>query len=419
MENIEKIKGKARYCLNCKTKPCSKGCPMKTNIPEFISKITEEKMEEAYEILRENNIFSHICSIICPQEQQCEGACIRGIKQKPTQIGSLERFVNEWADEEKIKINVQIKDERKEKIAVIGSGPAGLECAYELRKSGFQVTIFEKEKELGGILKYGIPDFRLEKKYVQEIIEILKNMNIKFETEKELGKNIHIKDLKKEYDCIFLGIGAETPSKYDIGEFEQIYDSDYFLKAYNRKEYIKNLGDVVIIGGGNVAMDSARVAIKMGAKSSNILYRRDIEHMPARKIELEEAIKDGVNPEFTTRVIKAEGKDKKIEYVKCIHTKVVEGKAMDIPNTEFNFKADTVVFAIGLKPNKEVLESEGLEYNERGLLKIDDKGRTNIEGVYAGGDLSESKSTVCRALGSARMAVEAIIDFFEKGDTNV
>lgn len=419
MENIEKIKEKAEYCLNCKTHPCTNACPMNTHIPEFISKIKNNEVEEAYKILRENNIFSHICSMICPQENQCEGSCVRGIKQTPTQIGNLEKFVNEWAENKKIEIPIINKDDRNEKIAVIGSGPAGLECAYELRKNGFLVTVFEKEKELGGILKYGIPDFRLEKKYVQEIIDMLKNMNVKFETEKELGKNIHISDLKKEYDCVFLGIGAETSSKYDLGDFEQIYDSDYFLKAYNRNNFIPNLGDVVIIGGGNVAMDSARVALKMGAKSSNILYRRDVEHMPARKIELEEAIEDGVNPEFTTRVIKAEGKDKKIEYVKCIKTKVVEGKAMDIPNTEFDFKADTVVFAIGLKPNKEVLKAEGFEYNENGLLKIDDKGRTNVERVYAGGDLSESRSTVCRALGSARNATRAIIEFFEKGDTNV
>ena len=390
---------------------------MNTHIPEFISKIKNDEIEEAYKILRENNIFSHICSMICPQENQCEGSCVRGIKQTPTQIGNLEKFVNEWAENKKIEMQISKKDDRKEKIAVIGSGPAGLECAYELRKNGFLVTVFEKEKELGGILKYGIPDFRLEKKYVQEIIDMLKNMNVKFETEKELGKNIHISDLKKEYDCVFLGIGAETSSKYDLGDFEQIYDSDYFLKAYNRNNFIPNLGDVVIIGGGNVAMDSARAALKMGAKSSNILYRRDVEHMPARKIELEEAIEDGVNPEFTTRVIKAEGRDKKIEYVKCIKTKVVEGKAMDIPNTEFDFKADTVVFAIGLKPNKEVLKAEGFEYNENGLLKIDDKGRTNVERVYAGG--SESRSTVCRALGSARNATRAIIEFFEKGDTNV
>lgn len=416
METIETIKEMANYCLGCKAKPCSNGCPMKTNIPEFISKIKNEEFEEAYKILKANNIFSHICSIICPQEEQCEGSCIRGIKQKPTQIGKLERFINDWAQENSIKIEEKITEEKKEKIAVIGSGPAGIECAYELRKNGYQVTVFEKEKQLGGILNYGIPDFRLEKKYIYDIIQMLKDIGVKFETEKEFGNNLHIKELQQEFDAIFLGIGAEIPSKYDLGDFKNIYDSDYFLKAYNSKKFIQNLGDVVVIGGGNVAMDSSRAALKMGARTSSILYRRDIEHMPARKIELEEAVKDGVNPVFTTRVIKAEGKNKKMESVKCIKTKVIDGKAIDMPNTEFNYKADTVVFAIGLKPNKEVLEKEGLAYNEKGLIEIDENGQTNISKVFAGGDLSETKSTVCRALASSKKAAKSIIQMLEKGE---
>ena len=207
-----------------------------------------------------------------------------------------------------------------------------------------------KRQQLGGILNYGIPNFRLEKKYIYDIIQMLKDIGVKFETEKEFGNNLHIKELQQEFDAIFLGSGSEIPSKYDRGDFKNIYDSDYFLKAYNSKKFIQNLGDVVVIGGGNVAMDSSRAALKMGARTSSILYRRDIEHMPARKIELEEAVKDGVNPVFTTRVIKAEGKNKKMESVKCIKTKVIDGKAIDMPNTEFNYKADTVVFAIGLKP---------------------------------------------------------------------
>lgn len=419
MEIEENIKEKAQYCLKCKMKPCSKACPMHTNIPEFISEIVDNNLEKAYEILRENNIFSHICSIICPQEEQCEGSCVRGIKQTPTQIGTLERYVNDWARKNNKKVNVEKSKEKQSKIAVIGSGPAGLECAYELRKNGYQVTIYEKEKELGGILRYGIPDFRLNKEFLEEIINMLKELGVNFETEKELGENIHIKELKEKFDCVFLGIGAESPSKYDLGKFEQIYDSEYFLKAYNRNNFIPNLGNVVIIGGGNVAMDSARAALKMGAKTSNILYRRDTEHMPARKIELEEAIQDGVNPVFTTRVIKANGKYGKIENVECIKTQVIDGKAIDMPNTEFEFKADSVVFAIGLKPNKEVLEKERLAYNERGLIDIDEKGKTNIDGVYAGGDLSETKSTVCRALGSAKKAANSIMEILEKGDKNV
>lgn len=414
MENIEKIKEKANYCLNCKLKPCTNGCPMNTNIPEFIEKIKEEKFEDAYYILKENNIFSHICSIICPQEEQCEGSCIRGIKSNPTSIGKLERFVNEWAKENNLQDKeIEIKQDKKEKIAVIGSGPAGIECAYELRKNGYQVTIFEKEEVLGGILTYGIPDFRLKKEYVNEIIKKLQDIGVNFEKGRELGRNLYIEELKKEYDAIFLGIGAEVPSKYDLGDFEQIYDSDYFLKMYNNKQTIQNLGNVVVIGGGNVAMDCSRAAAKMGAESVSILYRRDIEHMPARKIELEEAIEDGVKPVFTTRVIKAEGKDRKIEKLQCIKTKVIDGKAIDIPDGEFEYKADTVIFAIGLKPNKDILEKENLEYNERGLIAINDKCETNIEKVYAGGDLSEAKSTVCRALGSSRKAARAIMEMLE------
>ncbi len=419
MDNIEDIRKQANYCLNCKNKPCSNGCPINTKIPEFIEKVKEEKIEEAYEILSENNIFSYICSLICPQEQQCEGSCIRGIKQKPTQIGKLEKFVNEWAIDNKVeRKKIEIKEKDK-KVAIIGSGPAGLECAYELRKEGFQVTVFEKEKVLGGILTYGIPDFRLDKRYVKEIIDSLKKLGVKFETENELGDKLHLSELKQKYDAIFLGIGAEVPSKYDLGNFDNIYDSDYFLKSYNNNKFINNLGDVVVIGGGNVAMDCSRAALKMGATSSSILYRRDEKHMPARNIELEEAINDGVKKVFTTRVIEAKGKDRKIESVKCIKTEVIDGKAKDIPNSEFEYKANTVVFAIGLKPNQELLLKENLKYNENGLIEIDENCRTNIENVYAGGDLSESKATVCRAIAGGKRAAASIIKTFEKGEKNV
>ena len=410
MENIEEIKQKANWCLQCKTKPCmEKGCPIHTNIPEFISKIKEEKFKEAYDILQENNIFSHICGTICPQEDQCEGSCIRGIKQVPTSIGKLEKFVNEWAKENEYEFVYQVGEEKDKKVAIIGSGPAGLECAYELRKQGYQVTIFEKDEDFGGILRYGIPDFRLSKDIIKKIIDKLKKMEIIFKNNTCLGKDITIEDLKNEFDAIFLGIGAEKSSTYDLGDFESIYDSDTFLRAYNNKKYLDNLGDVVVIGGGNVAMDSSRAALRMGAKSSSILYRRDEEHMPARKIELEDAIKDGVKPVFLTRVIKGKGSGRKLEKLECIKTEIIDHKAIDLVNSEFEYKADTVVFAIGLKPNKELLQKQNIELNEYGLIKVDENCRTSIEKVYAGGDAMESKSTVCRAISSARTAAKAII----------
>ena len=410
MENLEKIKEKANWCLQCKMRPCAeKGCPVHTNIPEFIGKIKEEKFKEAYDILQENNIFSHICGTICPQEDQCEGKCVRAIKQVPTSIGYLEKFVNEWAEENNYDFEYKVGEEKDKKVAVIGSGPAGLECAYDLRKNGYKVTIFEKDEEFGGILRYGIPDFRLSKDIIDNIINKLKKMGVNFKNNTSLGKDINIEDLKKEYDAIFLGIGAEKPSTYDLGDFENIYDSDVFLRAYNNKEYLENLGDVVVIGGGNVAMDSSRAAIRMGAKSVSILYRRDEEHMPARKIELEDAIKDGVKPVFLTRVIKGLGKDRKLEKLECIKTEIIDHKAIDVVNSEFEYKADTVVFAIGLKPNKELLQKLNIELNEYGLVKVDEGGRTSIDKVYAGGDAMESKSTVCRAISSARNASKAII----------
>ena len=410
MENIEEIKQKANWCLQCKTKPCmEKGCPIHTNIPEFISKIKEEKFKEAYDILQENNIFSHICGTICPQEEQCEGSCIRGIKQVPTSIGKLEKFVNEWAEKNSYEFEYKVGEEKNKNIAIIGSGPAGLECAYELRKQGYQVTIFEKDEDFGGILRYGIPDFRLSKDIIKKIIDKLKKMGIIFKNNTCLGKDITIEDLKNEFDAIFLGIGAEKSSTYDLGDFESIYDSDTFLRAYNNKKYLDNLGDVVVIGGGNVAMDSARAAIRMNAKSVSILYRRDKDHMPARSIELEEAIEDGVKPVFLTRVIKGIGTGKKLEKLECIKTEIIDHKAIDIVNSEFEYKADSVVFAIGLKPNKELLQKQNIELNEYGLIKVDENCRTSIEKVYAGGDSVESKSTVCRAISSARTAAKAII----------
>lgn len=411
----QQIIDKANYCLNCINKPCStKGCPMHTKIPEFISMIKENKIEGAYKILKENNLFSYICALICPQEEQCEGSCIRGIKQTPTEIGALEKYVNEWAIENNIKVNYEKKPSINKKIAIIGGGPAGLECAFELLLAGCDVAIYEKEKLLGGILTYGIPDFRLNKKIVEEIVDIINNLGAKIYTEIELGKDIRLQDLQKQYDAIFVGIGATKSVEYPLYEekLDSIYKSDEFLKTYAEGKKIDNLGKVVIIGGGNVAMDCSRVAIRLGAQESKILYRRDEAHMPARKIELADAIADGVKWHEKVRVISANVQDGKLISLNCIRTEIVNKKAVDIPGSEFVEEADSVVFAIGLKPDKDLIEFQGIELNEYGMIKVDNEGRTTLNKVYTGGDTIQSKATVCRAIADGKNVAKAILKDF-------
>jgi glutamate synthase (NADPH/NADH) small chain len=410
--NIEEVKEAANWCLNCKVKPCStKGCPMRTNIPEFINEIKSENYEEAYKILKANNVFSYVCGLVCPQEEQCEGSCVRAVKQTATKIGELEKFVNSWAKENNIKAKIDCKKSNDKKVAIVGAGPAGLECAVELLKEGFGVTIFEKDELSGGILTYGIPDFRLSKDIVQNIVEEISKMGAEFKNGVELGKDITIAELQKEYDAVFVGIGATKPSMYSVSDknLDSVYDSDTFLRAYSNKKFIPNLGKVAVIGGGNVAMDSARAAIRMGAEEVKILYRRDEAHMPARKVELEEAIADGVIFKPLIRVISANAEEEAMVSLNCIKTEIIDGKAQDIQGTEFTEEANTLVFAIGLKPNKAVLEAQGIELDEWGMVKIDENGKTNLDKVYSGGDTTESKSTVCRALAAGKKAALGII----------
>ena len=403
----------ANECLSCKVKPCStKGCPIKTNIPEFISMVKNEKYEDAYKILQENNLSSYICSLVCPQEEQCEGSCVKGIKSTSVHIGNLEKFVNEWA----IKNNYEYKIDKKElngkKVAVVGSGPAGLACSIELLKQGFLVDIYEKDKLPGGILVYGIPDFRLSKSIVEDLINKVKKLGANFITEKELGKDFSLKELSENYDAVFVGIGAQKSTTYTLSEndINGVYKSDEFLKAYNENKFIKDLGKVVVIGGGNVAMDSARAAVKMGAEEVKILYRRDRAHMPARELELDDAINDGVEFKELVRVISADTENGNIKNVNCVETEILEGKAVDKEGAE-NYKeeANTVVFAIGLKPDKNLIQNQGIELDDWGYAKIDEDGKTNLENVYAGGDISESKATVCRALAAGKRAANGII----------
>ena len=416
MEDIKEI---ANNCLNCSVKPCSmKGCPIHTNIPGFISEIKNDNLENAYNILQDNNFFSHICSIVCPQEKQCEGSCVRGIKGNPISIGKLERYVNENGKEkafekkyyDEVKKNVPKKSNKK--VAIIGGGPAGLECAYELIRNGIDVTIFEKKDYAGGILMYGIPDFRLSKELVREKVEYIKVLGVKFEFNKEFGKDFDLNFLQENYDFIFVAIGLTNQISYDLGEGSiRTLKSDEFLENYFNGKTIENLGRVAIIGGGNVAMDASRVALKMGAKESKILYRRNREYMPACEKELEEALAEGVIFKENVRVISIDGSS-----LNCIRTKIVDGKAVDDEDAEvYKEEADTVIFAIGSKHDSEFFEKQGIKISEKGYLEVDENYMSNIQNVYIGGDLTSKSATVCNAIATGRKASNSIIEKIEKG----
>lgn len=411
MENLDDVLNKASKCLNCKNSMCRKGCPIATNIPAFISKIKENNYLEAYNILQENNLMSEICSTVCPVERQCMGSCVRGIKGEPVQINYLERFINDWAKENNIKYDIKCRKSLNKKVAVIGAGPAGLACSIELKKAGADVTIFEKENKCGGILEYGIPDFRLSKDTIKNLIDKVQSLGVKIKTGVEFGKNIDIKSLRKEgYEYIFLGMGAENQTTYSLTkeQVHGVFKSDEFLKKYNIGKHIENLGVTVVIGGGNVAFDSARTALRMGAKEVYILYRRNEELMPARKIELKEAIEDGVKMVFQTKVIGANVVNGNINEIECIKTKIENEKAVDIEGSNYMMKVDTVIFAIGSKANEQLLNNSGIK-TEKGLVCVDENYMTNIDKVYAGGDLVESKSSVCRAIATGKKAAKSIV----------
>lgn len=346
------------------------------------------------------------------------GHCVKGIKGEPVKVSKLEKYVNLWARENNIKNVDNIENTNNIKVAIIGSGPAGIECGVELAKKGFKVTIFEKEQEIGGLLTYGIPGFRLPRNITENLTNRIKKLGIELKTNIEFGKDINIKDLKEqEYKAIFIGIGADIPSTYKLTnkECKKIYKSNYILKEYNAKRIVENLGDVIVIGGGNVATDSARAAIRMGAKSSTIVYRRDASKMPARQIELEEAIADGVQIIYNTKVLESDIDDNgNIEKIKCIKTDSSTEKVIDIENSDFYINADTIIFAIGLKPDKNIIESQGLELDDNGLIKTDENCMTNVEGVFAGGDVSQNKATVCMAIKAGKNAAKKIIEYIDK-----
>ncbi len=413
---IEKIEEKVNYCLNCKVKPCSKkGCPLHNNIPEFIEVLKKEDYLEAYKILSKTTVLSGVCGKICPHDKQCQGSCVRGIKGEPVSIGELENFVYEKAKEQNytLKDCYEIKEKKNKKVAIIGGGPSGLTCAAFLAKEGVDVTIYEKYKYLGGLLVFGIPEFRLEKNKVKEVVKQILELGIKVEYEKELGRNLKLEELEKKYDAIFLSIGSNKSTKMGVEgeELNGVYGGNELLE-YNLHPNYKNK-KVAIIGGGNVAIDCARTIKKLGAKKVTIIYRREEEQMPAERKEIEEAKKEGIEFAFKNNIVKIIG-EKSVEKIELIKTELIkkEGEErlspVNIENSNYTIEMDYVVMALGSRPS-EIVNKIGIELNKWGNIKIDEKYRTSKEKIYAGGDLAGIKGTVAWAAYSGREAAKNIL----------
>ena len=407
--NIEEIKKQAEYCLNCKNKPCQTGCPLQNNIPDFIKSIKEENYEEAFKTLSETTIFEPICGRICPQKSQCEGNCIRGVKGDSVHIGELEAFVGDYMLEH-IDLQITEADDESKKVAIIGSGPSGLACAYYLSTRGVKVDIYEKHEKLGGLLRHGIPQFRLEKELLDKWLEkYILNKNVTAFTNMELGKDILLEDLKNDYDAVVLAFGANVSNKMNIeGE-----DKEFVLGGNELLEY-GNMPDftnkkVAVIGGGNVAMDTSRTIKRLGAKYVKVVYRRAEKQMPAERKEIEDAKKEGIEFLFLTNMIKV--LDNKIE---CVKTELIkkEGDAREYPvnieGSNFFMDVDFVVLAVGSSPDNKVIQKLGLETNKWGCITVDEKYKTSNEKIYAIGDLAGNKQTVAWAARSGFECAKSI-----------
>lgn len=418
MEND--IKQKAEYCLNCKNPQCRIGCPLGNNIPAFIQKVKEDNLEEAYKILCETTVMPAICGRICPHQKQCQGKCIRGIESEPVSIGEIEAYVGDWALNNLnnlLNCYGNIQDKNK-KVAVIGGGPSGLTAAAFLRRKGYQVTIYEKQKDLGGILKRGIPEFRLSNEIVEKTIGQILALGVNVQFEKELGKNLNLADLKKEYDAIYLSIGANVPRKMSIEgeELKGVYGGNALLENANHPDYTNK--KVAVIGGGNVAMDCARTIKKMGAKQVVVIYRRSEAEMPAEAKEIADAKQEGVEFLFLNNIVKILGKDK-VERIECIKTELIqkEGETrkspVNIENSNYIMNMDYVVMAVGGKLDKNIIEKCNIETNSKKYVQVNENNQTSHEKVFAGGDIVGQNSTVAWAASDGRKVANKIMEYLE------
>ncbi len=427
--NQEEAMCEASRCIGCKNAQCIKGCPVGINIPGFISAIKAGDFEEAYRIIGESSALPAVCGRVCPQESQCEGRCIRGMKGDALAIGKLERFVADYALENDIKL---VKAEKKNghKVAIIGSGPSGLTCAGDLAKLGYDVTVFEALHELGGVLVYGIPEFRLPKeKVVAKEIQKVKELGVNFETNVVIGKSTTIDQLIEEegFEAVFIGSGAGLPKFMGIpGENANgVFSANEYLTRSNLMKASKEDYDtpiiggkkVAVVGGGNVAMDAARTALRLGAEV-HIVYRRSEEELPARAEEVHHAKEEGVIFDILTNPIEIVEKDGWVRGIKCVKMELTEAdesgrrRPTEIPDSEFVLDVDTVIMSLGTSPNPLIASTtEGLAINQWKCIVADENGKTSKEGVYAGGDAVTGAATVILAMGAGKDAARGIHEY--------
>ncbi len=425
----------AQRCLHCKHMPCVKGCPVNIQIPDFIEKIKQRDFEGAYGIITESSSLPAVCGRVCPQETQCESRCVMGVKFEPVGIGRLERFVADWHNARVTEAPVQPVS-NGHRVAVVGSGPSGLTCAGDLAKKGYDVTVFEALHTAGGVLVYGIPEFRLPKAIVAKEVDTLKALGVKVETNVVIGKTLTVDELfDMGYEAVFIGSGAGLPNFMGIpGEsLKGVYSANEFLtrsnlmKAYREDSTtpIMKGGRVAVVGGGNVAMDAARTALRLGAERVYIVYRRSMEELPARREEVEHAEEEGIDFRILCNPVEILGyrnpddpRDPKNGFVtgiKCLRMALGEPDAkgrrrpLPIEGSEFVLDVDTVIMSIGTSPNPLIKDTtEGLAVNERGGIVVNEEGLTSREAVYAGGDAVTGAATVISAMGAGKVAAKAI-----------
>ena len=431
--NKEEAMEEANRCLGCKKAKCMEGCPVSINIPGFVHEVKEGNFEKAYQIIGESSALPAVCGRVCPQETQCEGKCIRGLKGDAVSIGKLERFVADWAKENGIK-PVPAAQKNGHKVAVIGSGPSGLTCAGDLAKMGYDVTIFEALHKAGGVLVYGIPEFRLPKdKVVAAEVENVKSLGVKIETNVIIGKSVTIDELLKDegFEAVFIGSGAGLPMFMGIpGEQANgVFSANEYLTRNNlmkafREDYdtpIAHGKKVAVVGGGNVAMDAARTALRLGAEV-HIIYRRSEAELPARKEEVHHAKEEGVQFDLLCNPVEILTDDKDwVTGIKCIRMELGEPDAsgrrrpVEIPGSEFTIDVDTVIMSLGTSPNPLISSTTiGLDVNKRKCIIADEEfGKTSKEGVYAGGDAVTGAATVILAMGAGKAGARGIDEYIK------